>query len=368
MKDIKKIVITGGPCAGKSTALKTVKESLENIGYTVLLLPELATDLITNGISPQTCGSSFEYQKLQMRLQFEKEKVYTLAADLMDNEKIVILCDRGVMDSKAYVTKEEFSKALSDLSLNETVLRDNYDAVFHLLTTAKGKEEEYTLSNNSARSESIEQARRLDDLTLAAWTGTPHLRVIDNNGNFEDKKASLIKEIMFFLGYPEPLEIERKYLIEYPDIEFLRSYPFCNAVEISQSYVQINGENARVRKRGADGGYTYYKTVKKNIDGLRRVEIEEILTADEYENILLNSKQKTTIEKTRYCVVFENSYFEIDVFPFSRDKAFMEIELCDEAQTVNLPPFIKVIKEVTTDKEYRNSTLASKIAKGVKPF
>lgn len=368
MKTVKKIVITGGPCGGKSTGLEAVQKSLESIGYTVLLLPELATDLILNGISPETCGSSFEYQKLQVMLQLEKEKVYSLAANLMKNDKIVILCDRGVMDSKAYVTEEEFAKVLSDLSLNETVLRDNYDAVFHLLTAAKGKEEAYTLSNNTARTETPEEARALDDLTLAAWTGAPHLRVIDNKGDFNQKIENLINEIMFFLGEPEPFEIERKYLIEYPDIEFLKSYPFCNAVEISQSYIKVNSENARVRKRGADGGYTYYKTVKKNIDGIKRIEIEDILTADEYEKLLSDSNQKTTIEKTRYCVVYDNRYFEIDVFPFSQDKAFMEIELTSDDEQVNLPPFIKVIKEVTEDKEYRNSSLALKIAKGIKPF
>lgn len=367
MKSIRKIVITGGPCAGKSTAIKTVKESLESIGYTVLLLPELATELITNGISPKTCGS-FNYQKLQVMLQLEKEKVYSLAAKMMEDEKIIILCDRGVMDSKAYVTKEEFSQILFDLNLNETVLRDNYDAVFHMLTTAKGKEAEYTLSNNSARTETIEEARERDDLTLSAWTGTPHLRIIDNSGDFEEKLKALIKEIMFFLGEPEPLEIERKYLIEYPDLEFLKSYPFCNAVEISQSYIIVNGERARIRKRGANGGYTYYKTVKKDIDGLKRIETEEVLSKEEYQLLLTLSKEKTTVEKTRYCLCFDNRYFEIDVFPFSKDKAFLELELTDENETVTLPPFIKVIKEVTTDKEYRNSSIALKIAKGEKPF
>ncbi len=368
MKSIKKIVITGGPCAGKSTAIKAVKERLENIGYTVLLLPELATELIGSGISPASCGSSYNYQKLQVMLQLEKEKVYSLAADMLQDEKIIILCDRGVIDSKAYVTKEEFSRILFDLNLNETAIRDGYDAVFHMLTTAKGKEEEYTLSNNLARTETIEQARKLDDLTLAAWMGTPHLRIIDNKGDFEHKKASLIKEIMFFLGEPEPLEIERKYLIEYPDPELLKNYPFCSAVEISQSYIIINGERARIRKRGKDGGYTYYKTVKKDIDGLKRIEIEEILSKEEYELLLSLSKQKTTVEKTRYCLVYENKYFEIDLFPFSNDKAFLEIELNDENENFNLPPFIKVIKEVTTDKEYKNSSIALKIAKGLKPF
>lgn len=368
MKSIKKIVITGGPCAGKSTAIKTVKECLENIGYTVLLLPELATELISSGISPKTCGSSYNYQKLQVMLQLEKERIYSLAANMLQDEKIIILCDRGVMDSKAYVTKEEFSKILSELELNETMLRDKYDAVFHLLTTAKGKEQEYTLSNNSARTETIEEARKLDDLTLAAWTGTPHLRIIDNKGDFEKKRASLIKEIMFFLGEPEPLEIERKYLIEYPDLEFLKSYPFCSATEISQSYIIINGERARIRKRGKDDGYTYYKTIKKDIDGVKRIEIEDTLSKEEYELLFSSSKQKTTIEKTRYCLVYENKYFEIDLFPFSNDKAFLEIELNDENENFNLPPFIKVIKEVTTDKEYKNSSIALKIAKGLKPF
>ncbi len=368
MKEIKKIVITGGPCGGKSTGLNLVKANLEAIGYTVLLLPELATELITNGISPESCGSSFEYQKLQVMLQLEKEKIYSQAANLMDKDKIVILCDRGVMDSKAYVTAEEFSRILSELNLNETVLRDNYDAVFHMLTTAKGKEEAYTLSNNAARTETPEEARKLDDLTLSAWTGTPHLRIIDNTGNFEEKLERLIKEMNFFLSYPEPLEIERKYLIKHPDLTFLKSYPFCNAVEISQSYVKIDGKNARIRKRGADGGYTYYKTQKQDIDGIRRIEIEDTLTAEQYQNILSSSVQKTTIDKTRYCLVYDNKYFEIDVFPFSSDKAFMEIELMNENDTVNLPPFIEVIKEVTTDKEYRNSALALKIAKGIKPF
>ena len=178
----------------------------------------------------------------------------------------------------------------------------------------------------------------------------------------------MVKEIMFFLGEPEPLEIERKYLIEYPDLAFFERYPFCNAVEISQSYIIVNGERARIRKRGANGGYTYYKTVKKDVDGLKRIEIEETLSSEEYELLLALSKQKTTVEKVRYCLVYENRYFEIDVFPFSKDKAFLELELTNENEAVILPPFIKVIKEVTTDKEYKNSSIALKIAKGEKPF
>ena len=57
---------------------------------------------------------------------------------------------------------------------------------------------------------------------------------------------------------------------------------------------------------------------------------------------------------------FKNQYFEIDIYPFWNDKAIMEIELRDENQEYVLPSNITVIKEVTDDDEYKNSSLAKK--------
>ena len=61
----------------------------------------------------------------------------------------------------------------------------------------------------------------------------------------------LISEISSFLGEPEPFEIERKFLIEYPDIEALEKNPNCKKVEIIQTYLNSgNGDEIRVRQRG----------------------------------------------------------------------------------------------------------------------
>ena len=67
---------------------------------------------------------------------------------------------------------------------------------------------------------------------------------------------------------------------------------------------------------------------------------------------------KKQIRKTRYCLIYKNQYFEIDIYPFWQDKAIMEIELSDENQEINLPKFIEIIKEVTNDEEYKNYNLA----------
>ena len=43
---VTKIVITGGPCAGKSTAMSTIQSELTKLGYKVYFIAESATEVI----------------------------------------------------------------------------------------------------------------------------------------------------------------------------------------------------------------------------------------------------------------------------------------------------------------------------------
>ena len=45
------IVITGGPSAGKTTALSWVQNAFTKLGYTVLFVPETATEFIGGGVA-----------------------------------------------------------------------------------------------------------------------------------------------------------------------------------------------------------------------------------------------------------------------------------------------------------------------------
>ena len=359
--DITKIVITGGPGAGKTTGLSWIQNNLTKWGYTVLFVPEVATELITGGVAPWTCGTNMDYQKCQMLLQLEKERVFEQAARTMDAEKVLIVCDRGTMDNKAYLEEAEFARLLSELGTSEVALRDRYDAVFHMVTAAKGSAEHYTTENNKARTETVEQAIALDDKLLTAWTGHPHLRVIENEEEFEVKLRHLVAEINSFLGEPEPFEIERKFLISYPDVVWLESLPNCRRVEIIQTYLKSDpDEEIRVRQRGEKGSYVYYQTVKRQVSGIKRIEFEQRLSQDEYLHRLMDADSgKRPIRKTRYCLMYENQYFEIDVFPFWEDKAILEIELSDENTPIRFPEGLNILKEVTEDEAYKNASLAS---------
>ena len=362
---INKIVLTGGPCAGKTTALNWINNYFRERGYTVLFVPETATELISNGVAPWTCGTNYDYQRQQLKLQKVKEEIFEDASKTMKANKILIVCDRGALDNKAYMKEVEFKRLLKEFNTNETKERDSYDAVFHLVSAAKGKEEVYTLANNAARTETVEQARELDDKIIAAWTGHPHLRIIDNSTDFEEKLERLIKEIASFLGEPEPLEIERKFLICYPNIKELENKPNCTKIDITQTYLKSDDDTERrVRARGIDGDYLYYLTEKRKISGLKRIEVERKLSQDEYLRLLMEADNKLhTIRKTRYCLSENNQYFEIDIYPEWNNQAIMEIELSSEDEKVNVPDCIEIIKEVTDDDKYKNYQMAKEMPK-----
>ena len=74
LMEIKKIVLTGGPCAGKSEAAKLIKEKFTAQGYVVLFVPETATELISGGVCPWTTGTNLDYQIVQCKLQRFKEQ------------------------------------------------------------------------------------------------------------------------------------------------------------------------------------------------------------------------------------------------------------------------------------------------------
>ncbi len=170
---------------------------------------------------------------------------------------------------------------------------------------------------------------------------------------------------------PKPLEIEYKFLIEMPDVEVLKAQPEFREKKLCQMYLELpegyseHGNRCRIRKAQESGFVTFYKTFKKDLAGITRIEVEEEITAEEFEALSkFILKGYAPVEKTRYTFYYEGFTCEVDVFPFWDTQAFMEIEVESEAVKPPDVPFIKVIKDVSTDKMYRNSVLAQMIFRG----
>lgn len=155
-------------------------------------------------------------------------------------------------------------------------------------------------------------------------------------------------------------EIERKYLIAYPDETALRALPDARISDIVQTYLLTEKGELRVRKWTENGTVTYISTYKEKTKGsLRRVEIEQVISEEKYLTMLASADPSMNpLCKRRYTIPYGEHIAEIDIYPFFRDRAILEIELPSEDAAVTLPPFVTVIREVTGEKEYKNPVLA----------
>ena len=192
------IVLTGGPCAGKTTTIASVKEYLEKSGYHVLLLNECATELINGGIRPfcEDAIPVFDFQNEILNLQLYKEKRYLdIIKKLPDNTKSIILSDRGIMDSKAYLGEEMFTKLLDLNNLKESDLGHEYDLVIHMVTVATDIKNKYNKTTNTARFEDADEAIGLDKRTSDAWKNHSNVKVIEAT-EIIDQKIEKVKAII----------------------------------------------------------------------------------------------------------------------------------------------------------------------------
>ena len=162
---------------------------------------------------------------------------------------------------------------------------------------------------------------------------------------------------------PANLEIERKFIIKYPDVSYLKSLPDCSYTEIEQIYlVSEGGRSERIRKRGTDDKWKYYHTIKYHITAMTRSEEERLISEEEYNKLKQRADNNLRIiYKTRYCLPYDGHIIEIDVFPFWRKQAYMEIELKSEDEEFSYPDFVECIADVTTDKKYTNRALSQNI-------
>jgi hypothetical protein len=100
-----------------------------------------------------------------MNLQIEYENIYRDIAEKISDGPTVILCDRGIQDAWAYMSKEMREIIKNQYNWNQDMsFNMRYDCTIHMVTSADGAEEYYSLSGNVARHENAETARRIDKI------------------------------------------------------------------------------------------------------------------------------------------------------------------------------------------------------------
>lgn len=353
---IKKIVLTGGPCAGKTTALSKIEQELTEKGYKVFIVGESATELIKSGIRPYG-NDSFdlvEFQKMIMLYQYQKEQLYNRAIKNCKNEDIVIIYDRALLDNKSYITKQEFTEVMNYLSrelgyiITESDLLERYDMVIHLVTAADGAEKYYTTENNNARTEGIEEAKKLDRRTMKSWLNHPNLKIIDNDRNFTDKIEKVLMHIYQLLDSKYRKRKQLKYQVEVEENLLNEIKKEAIIIDIEQIYLENEKYEERLRKTNQNGVINYYYTKqKKKENGESEIILNKKITKEEYYLFATTCPISDIITKRRYIFIKDKQYYRLDEY---KDSYILEIEVTDNNKIINIPTGITIKKDLIKEK------------------
>ncbi|HRE90904.1 MAG TPA: ATP-binding protein [Myxococcota bacterium] len=169
-----RIAVTGGPGAGKTTAIDLFRREL---GDGITVVPEAGTLLFSGGFPRSALPGP--RKAAQLAIYHTQVNLEAAQAELYPDR--VLLCDRGTLDGVAYWPDDgtDFFMAVGT-TLERELAR--YDAVIFFETAAAGGNA--IEGNNPIRNEGLEEAVALDRKLQAVWSQHPDFTFVPNHPSF----------------------------------------------------------------------------------------------------------------------------------------------------------------------------------------
>ena len=172
-----RIVLTGGPGGGKTTAADLFRRE---IGERVVIVPESATLLFSGGFP--RCAEKSGILAAQHAIFHVQRNLEDVQSSLYPDR--ILLCDRGTVDGAAYWpgAPDEFFATLGT-TLERELAR--YDGVIFFESAAVGGMG--IEGGNPVRNESMKHAAALDTKLRQLWTQHPRFILVRHRASFLQK-------------------------------------------------------------------------------------------------------------------------------------------------------------------------------------
>lgn len=172
----RRVVLTGGPGAGKTAVLEVVRRHLCEH---VVVLSE-AAGIVYGGGFPRHAGEAGR-RAAQLAIYHVQDQLEALAS--AEGDPALVLCDRGVLDGLAYWPGDpEGFFAATGATRAEMLAR--YSAVIHLRTPSVARGYNH---QNPLRVETADEASAIDQRLLDVWREHPRRVVVESTDDFLDK-------------------------------------------------------------------------------------------------------------------------------------------------------------------------------------
>lgn len=358
--EIFRIVLTGGPCAGKTTILNNVKDDLRKKKIPCLIVPEVATQLIEKGFNPADMDT-FDFQSaiLNRQLYDEAENKKFIDYYKDDIKKLVIIYDRGIYDNKAYFNEtSDFYRLLDKFKLDDMQTLDGYDMVLDLLSVATCKPKAYTLNNNQARRENTDVARALDKKTSNVWANHRNMKLVSSEVSVEEETKNVLRYIYDFINERNVIETYRFFVDEKnSDVSM---YDQSNLITINDVFLKIddNSHIYRLSERIGNGksyvldSYVEFGNKRLLLSSTRLSKEQYDELYDKYEHLKVESRKELSFVDNellcRLCYYDNSTVLEVQRNDFNE---------------IRIPENIKVLNDFENAiiEDSRNVSIAKKL-------
>jgi len=346
-----RVLLTGGPGAGKSSAIAILRDRLSKRGFRVVVVPENATALLSNsdGFDPSWKGTSkvAELQRIFLQYQLDVEKAYSGIAQL-GNKQAVMLFDRGVLDGRLFCTEEEWAQVLEGVGKTEEELLGRYDMVVHVTSVAQGLPSQYDFgpgSSNPARYHTAEEAKEADALTTKIYEKHPQVRHVPNFADFSNKIACVLGIIEDALhvdglaGKRQRVQLADDHLFHVLAGTRVDEDVFVPGVEvfthdISYSARQGSASECLRRRVALETGDELLELRVQHAELMTR----RILNRTAYELLLEAQHDPVHVRKEAACFTWEGKYYELICYTAGDSK---RVCVLDQEVDSALPGWVK---------------------------
>jgi len=110
---------------------------------------------------------------------------------------------------------------------------------------------------------------------------------------------------------------------------------------------------------GKNDAFTYSHEMRYEING-EKIQKKRQITAREYIELIESPDlTKRKILKTRQCFIYERQYFMVETFlNMENHPSILRVDSTTERTKMKLPPFLKIVREVTHDNAYETWFMA----------
>lgn len=362
------IVITGGPRSGKTAVVDYLSYKLARDGFTVFRLSEIASSMIQSGLTPSRFKDPYEFQsELFSRQKKEEEKLLETAESAIgetDDQRAVIICDRGLQDGRAYVSHAEFNRIVAAAGISKEELRDRYAGVVLLETMEKQPISEVI---NTARLEEENRLLVLASATKTAWSDVPTITIHAHDGmDIKLREAeNAVRSILEMKALPNP-PCPRRILVRRPKLEDFLDRSSASLDQVTATFTQSMNSSRQMlieRKTPTEMQLASVRINESQTDENRKHELEIPINGQalssylEFADGLLPSVTKQTARFHHAGQSLSLSFY--DFLPYV---AILEGEPEVSAEKLELPPYLTEIRDVTDSDKFTDLTFAKALA------